>query len=56
MTNIDRVVEYKSCSIAGTPFETKKYGSSYPVYNWSSDNGRQNLGMWIQQAAVRAGR
>ncbi|OYW46940.1 MAG: hypothetical protein B7Z33_00800 [Sphingomonadales bacterium 12-68-11] len=55
MTNIDRTVEWKSSPTAGTPFEAKSYGS-YPVYNWAADNGRANLGGWIEQAAVRAGR
>jgi hypothetical protein len=56
MTNIDRNIELKSCALTGTPFETKMFGNSYPVYNWVTQNGRQNLGTWIQQAATRAGR
>jgi hypothetical protein len=56
MTNIDQNIELKSCPLTGTPFETKMLGNSYPVYNWVTQNGRKNLGTWIQQAAARAGR
>lgn len=28
----------------------------YPVYDWVSDNGYQNLGSWIEAAAKKAGR
>jgi hypothetical protein len=28
----------------------------YPVYNWINDNGRENLGTWIEHAARRAGK
>ncbi|MBT4384125.1 TIR domain-containing protein [Candidatus Peregrinibacteria bacterium] len=30
--------------------------SGYPLYRWNSDNGRQNLGSWVEKAAQRAGR
>lgn len=56
MTNIDRTVEWKSSSTAGTPFETKGLGPSYPTYNWVTGAGRNNLGAWIERAALRAGR
>lgn len=56
MTNIDRTVEYKQSSTAGTPFERKGWGAVYPIYNWVSDNGRANLGKWIELAARGAGR
>jgi len=26
----------------------------YPVYDWVNDNGRDNLGKWIEAAAVKA--
>lgn len=28
----------------------------YPVYDWTADNGYQNLGKWIEDAAKKAGR
>lgn len=56
MTNIDRTVEWKSSSTAGTPFERKAFGPNYPIYNWVNDGGRQNLGRWIEEAAREAGR
>ena len=28
----------------------------YPVYDWVSDNGYQNMGSWIETAAKKAGR
>ena len=28
----------------------------YPVYSWVYDNGRNNIGTWIEQAAKAAGR
>ena len=56
MTNIDRTVEYKSSPTFGTPFENKSYGPRYPIYNWVKDNGRYNLGAWIEAAAKAAGR
>jgi hypothetical protein len=56
MKHINQTIEYKSCSLAGTPFEPKLSGSSYPVYNWASQSGRSNLGTWIRTAASRAGR
>lgn len=34
-----------------------KYLSSiYPTYDWINDNGRENLGTWIEQAARKVGR
>lgn len=56
MTNINRLVEFKQSSTVGTPFENKVLGVKYPIYNWVSDSGRQNLGRWIEDAARRAGR
>lgn len=56
MTNIDRTVEWKSSPTAGTPFENKGLLTSYPIYNWVGDNGRENLSTWIERAANRAGR
>jgi hypothetical protein len=29
---------------------------TYPTYDWVSDNGRDNLGSWIEAAAKKAGR
>jgi antiphage defense system Thoeris ThsB-like protein len=28
----------------------------YPTYDWVNDNGRENLGGWIETAAKKAGR
>jgi hypothetical protein len=28
----------------------------YPTYDWVNDNGRQNIGTWIEAAARKAGR
>lgn len=28
----------------------------YPLYRWNSENGRANIGKWIEAAAMRAGR
>ncbi|WP_185827275.1 hypothetical protein [Edaphobacter aggregans] len=28
----------------------------FPIYDWQSDDGRENLGDWIEQAAATAGR
>ena len=28
----------------------------YPVYDWVNDNGRDNMGSWIEAAARKAGR
>ena len=30
--------------------------SGYPVYKWNASNGAVNLGRWIEDAAIRAGR
>lgn len=56
MTNIDRTIEFKQSPVAGTPFETKAFGQSFPIHSWANGNGRQNLGNWIETAAIRAGR
>lgn len=56
MMNIDRSIEFKQSSVVGTPFETKAFGQSFPIYNWANSNGRQNLSSWIETAAIRAGR
>jgi len=32
------------------------FSSLFPTYNWSGDNGRDNLGDWIEEAALVAGR
>jgi hypothetical protein len=56
MTDINRSVEWKSSPLSGSPFETKMYKSPYPVYSWVNDNGRQNLGHWIESAARAVGR
>lgn len=29
---------------------------TYPVYSWVSDDGRNNIGAWVEQAAKAAGR
>lgn len=56
MTHINQAIEYKQSPTIGTPFETKAFGTSYPIYNWANGNGRANLGSWIEVAAKRAGR
>jgi hypothetical protein len=28
----------------------------YPHYQWNNDKGRENLGQWVEDAAVAAGR
>lgn len=33
-----------------------KLSDLYPTYYWVGDNGRDNLPMWIEEAAVKAGR
>jgi hypothetical protein len=39
------------------PDGSKKYLSSmYSTYDWVSDNGYDNLGKWIEEAAKKAGR
>lgn len=30
--------------------------ASYPLYKWNASNGAANLGTWIEQAAVKAGK
>ncbi len=30
--------------------------SGYPVYKWNADKGRENLGQWIEKAAIAAGK
>jgi hypothetical protein len=35
---------------------TTVYFSTYPVYEWVSQNGYANLGEWVEEAARRAGR
>lgn len=30
--------------------------AGYPTYDWVNDNGRDNIGTWIEQAAKKAGR
>lgn len=57
MTNIDRTTDYGTPTFAGTEFQVKAFGGhKHPVYNWVSDQGRENLGRWIEQAARSAGR
>jgi hypothetical protein len=33
-----------------------RLSSLYPTYNWVSDNGRANIGSWIEVAAKKAGK
>jgi hypothetical protein len=33
-----------------------QFGYHYPIYNWVSDNGYENLATWIESAAKIAGR
>jgi len=35
---------------------SRKLSSEYHTHDWISDNGRINLGAWIEQAAVNAGK
>ena len=32
------------------------FSSLYPAYDWVDDNGRDNLGDWVEKAAKKAGR
>jgi hypothetical protein len=32
------------------------FDSLFPIYDWATDNGRDNLGAWIEEAAADAGR
>lgn len=36
--------------------QTISFASLYPTYDWLSDNGRENIGKWIEGAAKKAGR
>ena len=56
MKHIDQTLEFKQSPTIGTPFETKAFGASYPIYSWANGNGRANLGSWIESAAKGAGR
>lgn len=38
------------------PRSGQKLSEIYPVYRWYSDDGRDNIGIWIERAAIRAGR
>jgi hypothetical protein len=35
---------------------TNPLPSKYKVYDWVDDNGRDNMGQWIEKAATDAGR
>ncbi len=35
---------------------TKRLSEIYLTYDWAADNGRQNIGSWIETAAQKAGR
>jgi len=35
---------------------SQPFSQLYPVYDWVWENGYQNIGRWIEEAAVRAGR
>lgn len=37
-------------------FDNSIYFSSYPVYDWVSQDGYENMGSWIEEAAKKAGR
>jgi PKD repeat protein len=50
-----------TCARGRNPFDSfnfTKNGApiSYPVYDWIAANGYQNLGAWIEKAAVASGR
>lgn len=30
--------------------------SAYPIYKWNHNNGAENLGKWVETAAIKAGR
>jgi hypothetical protein len=32
------------------------FSEIYPTYDWANDNGRVNLGKWIEAAAKNAGK
>ncbi len=44
---------FEYLSFAGT---SKLLSSKYTTYDWINDNGRENLGKWIEKAAQDAGR
>lgn len=35
---------------------SKYFKDLYPIYDWVTDNGRENLGAWVDTAARKAGR
>lgn len=39
-----------------TSYPCGRIPDGYPFYNWIGDNGYANLGVWIEAAALRAGR
>jgi hypothetical protein len=47
------------CSLRGLIMGGKDgcevYFSSVPVYSWTDDNGYDNIGKWVEQAAIQAG-
>lgn len=36
--------------------ESKQFSARFPIYDWVTDNGYQNLGAWIESAAKQAGK
>lgn len=42
----------KTISYAGSNYTIP----DFPVYKWNNDNGRENLGAWVETAAKKAGR
>ena len=59
MTERDQTIDW---SVGQDPFSyanlVDAYGRpmTYPIYNWVSDNGRLNLGSWVEAAARAKGR
>jgi len=49
--NTDKPGDIDSLEIDG-----KKFSEVFPVYDWVNDNGYDNLGDWIERAALVAGR
>ena len=47
---------FEHCKIPTRGFLGFETNAQYPIYSWTQDNGRENLGHWIEKAARDAGR
>lgn len=48
--------EQKGYYFLGDRNRKKYFSELYPTYDWLDDNGRRNIGSWIEAAAKQAGR